>query len=100
MYVNLFEEPEKVKVRHVSASIDFIYKTEEAKKRAGEESYKSAKKMYPVFIIIGTALYIGGCISNLIEKASEGLIILTKFTFIIGIMLFINYDYIDINRSK
>lgn len=99
MYVNLIENPEKLKERHARYTILFR-NTEEAKLAAGNSSYNFAKISYPI-IIIAVLGQIGTVISRIIKKVNAGTFAYGGFTFILGIILFtIMIIILIINLSK
>ena len=83
MFIKLFEDPEAAK-ENFTRNIFFKYRTEEGRRRDAKFQYNFAKKAYPIFIIMPSALFIGFCVERMLKKESSDIHL---FTLILGILL-------------
>ncbi|MBT3318964.1 MAG: hypothetical protein HN948_04615 [Clostridia bacterium] len=81
IYVNLLEDPEKQKARHA--------RFRGISQNADNWSYNYAKKSLPVLIIFALLGFIYFFVSRMLEKVNGGLFAYARFTFIVGIILFV-----------
>ncbi len=89
MFIKLYENPEKEKARLISTQSSLFYKTDEAKERAGKFAYILLKKMYPISLVFISMGYMVSFILRIIEKVETGLPFYTKFSFMLGALLFL-----------